>query len=126
MPSVDCDTYDIPGYAVSDYRQYDTHEGVPYIESAAAYDEETAGSTCSSSTSTGSKIPHWRLDIRGFEDYDFVEQIQLYTDDIDAANSHEDPNVIVPSINSGAKFEDGKVSTVTKKLSWNVFRFKKQ
>jgi len=126
MPSVDCDTYDIPGYATNDFHQYDTHEGVQYIESAAAYDEANGELSVFVINRNWEQDTTLELNIRGFEGYDFVEQIQLYTDDIDAANSYEDPKVIVPSISSAAKFEDGKVSTVAKKLSWNVFRFKKQ
>ena len=53
-------------------------------------------------------------------------QIQLYTDDMNAANSYENPNAVVPSVNSAARLEGGKVTTVAKKLSWNVFRFKKR
>jgi alpha-N-arabinofuranosidase len=65
------------------------------------------------------------LDIGGFKGYDFIEQIELHTDDLNAANTYENPNVIIPSIRAVDKFEEGKVSTVVKKLSWNVFRFKK-
>jgi len=126
MPSVDCDTYDIPGYAVSDVHQYDTHEGVQYIESAVAYDEVNGELNVFIINRNWEQDTTLELNVHGFEGYDFVEQIQLYTDDINAANSYEDPNVIIPSISFATKFENGKVSTVVKKLSWNVFRFKKQ
>lgn len=126
MPSVDCDTYDIPGYANSDFRQYDTHEGVPYIESAAAYDKANDELNVFVINRNWKQDATLELDVRGFEDYGFEEHIQLYTDDISAANSYENPNAIVPSVNSAARFEGGKVTTVAKKLSWNVFRFKKR
>ena len=64
------------------------------------------------------------LDVRGFEGYGFIEQIQLNTDDVNSANPYENPNVIVPSISSASKFKNGKVSAIAKKLSWNVFRFR--
>lgn len=125
-PSVSCDTYDIPGYATSDFHQYDTHEGVPYIESAAAYNEAKGELNVFVINRNWEQDTSLELDVSGFEGYDFVEQTQLYSDDINASNSYENPNVIVPSINSDAKFENGKVSTVTKKLSWNMFRFTKK
>ena len=125
-PSVSCDTYDIPGYAISDFNQYDTHEGVPYIEAAAAYNEADGELNVFVINRNWEEDTSLELDVSGFKGYDFVEQIQLYSDDINAANSYKNPNVIVPSINSEAKFKDGKVSTVTKKLSWNVFRFTKK
>jgi alpha-N-arabinofuranosidase len=126
MPAVDCDTYDIPGYAISDFRQYDTHEGVPYVESAAAYDQADEALNLFVINRNWEQDTELELDVRGFEEFRFVEQIQLYADDVDAANSHENPNRIVPSVQSGARFEDGKVTTVAKKLSWNVFRFQKR
>jgi alpha-N-arabinofuranosidase len=126
MPSVDSDTYDIPGYAINDVRQYDTHEGVPYVESAAAYDEVNSELNVFVINRNWEQDTILELDVRGFEGYDFIEQIQLYTDHINAVNSYEDPNVIIPSVSSEAKFEDGKVSTVAKRLSWNMFRFKEQ
>jgi alpha-N-arabinofuranosidase len=126
LPSVDCDTYDIPGYACSDFHQYDTHEGVPFIESAAAYDETSGELNVFVINRNWEQDTTLELDVSGFKDYDFIEQIQLYTDDINAANSYEDPNIIVPSIRKVDNNEDGKVLTTVKKLSWNVFRFKKQ
>lgn len=126
LPSVDCDTYDIPGYATSDFHQYGSHEGVKYIESAAAYNEAEGGLNVFVINRNWEQDTTLELDVSGFEGYDFIEQIQLYSDDINASNSYDDPNVVVPSISSAAKFKQGKVSTVAKKLSWNVFRFKKQ
>jgi alpha-L-arabinofuranosidase len=126
MPSVVCDTYDIPGYATSDFHQYDTHQDVPYIESAAAYDGNKGELNVFVINRNWEKDTALELDVRGFEGYTFKEQIQLYSDDIDAANSYEEPNVIIPSTSSTARFEKGKVSTIVRKLSWNVFRFEKQ
>jgi alpha-L-arabinofuranosidase len=126
MPAVDCATYDIPGYATSDFHQYDTHQGVPYIESAAAYDESNGELNVFVINRNWEKDTALELDVRGFEGYTFKEQIQLYTDDINAANSYEEPNIIIPSTSSTARFKKGKVSTIVRKLSWNVFRFEKQ
>ena len=126
MPSVNCDTYDIPGYATSDFHQYDTHEGVPYIESAAAYDESKGELSVFVINRNWEQDTSLELDVAGFEGYDFVQHSQLYTNDLDAANSYENPDVITPSINTTAQFENGRVSAVVKKLSWNVFQFKKR
>ncbi len=35
------------------------------------------------------------------------------------------PNAIAPSVSTVGVCRDGKVDTTVKKLSWNVFRFKK-
>jgi len=126
LPSVLCDTYDIPGYATSDSHQYDTHNGVPYIESAAAFDEGKGELTVFVINRNWEKDTSLELDVQGFKGYTFKEHMQLSTDDINAANSYENPNVIVPTVNAAARFAQGKVTTVVKKLSWNVFRFSKQ
>ena len=65
------------------------------------------------------------LDVSAFEGYRFVEQIQLYSDDMDAKNTYEAPDTIQPTISETAKEENGIVSATLKRLSWNVFRFQK-
>jgi alpha-N-arabinofuranosidase len=125
-PAVDCDSYDIPGYAISDFRQYDAHQGVPYLESAAAYDADHGELTVFVINRNWEQDTTLELDVRGFEEFKFEEQIQLHSDDVDAANSYETPNAIVPSVNAAARVEGGRVTAVLKKLSWNVFRFEKR
>ncbi len=124
-PSVCCDTYDIPGYATSDFHQYDTHEGVPYIEAAAAYNDAEGELNVFVINRNWEQDISLDLDVSGFEGYDFIEQIQLYSDDINASNTYEEQNAIVPSIRKADNIIDGNVSTTVKKISWNVFRFKK-
>ena len=65
------------------------------------------------------------LDAEGFKGYELVEHLELYSDDINAANTYENQDVVVPKVAENTKFENGKVTTVLKKLSWNLFRFKK-
>ena len=123
--SVDCDTYDVPAYALDDYTQYDTKEGIKYIQSAAAIDEENNELNVfviNRSWETDNTI---ELDVSGFVGYQFIEHIQLYTDDIEAQITLENPDAIAPSISKAAKFENGKVTSELKKISWNVFRFKR-
>ncbi len=126
LPSVDCASYDIPGYATSDFHQYDTHNNVPYIESAAAFDESNGKLTVFVINRNWEEDTLLELDVRGFEGYAFIEQIQLFTDELSAVNSFENPNSIVPSVRSAAEFRDGIISTTARKLSWNVFRFEKR
>ncbi len=126
LPSVDCDTYDIPGYATSDFHQYDTHKDVPYIESACAYDESGGSLTIFVINRNWEKDTPVEIDVRGFEGFRFREHVQLYSDDINAANSFEHPDVIVPSVCPTTRCTNGMVSATVRKLSWNVFRFIKE
>jgi alpha-N-arabinofuranosidase len=121
---VDCDTYDIPGYATSDFHQYDTHEGVPFIDSAAAYDEQTGELNVFVINRNWKEDTTLDLDVSGFGVLKFVEHKELFSEDLEAANSFENPDNILPGVSSMAKYENGKVKTTVKKLSWNVLRFK--
>ena len=124
MPSVDCDTYDIPGYATSDFHQYDTHEGVPFIDSAAAYDEENGELNVFVINRNWNEDTTLDLDVSGFGALKFIEHKELFSEDMEAENSYENPDNILPGVSSIAKYENGKVKTTVKKLSWNVLRFK--
>ena len=123
LTSVDCDTYNIPGYALSDFHQYDTHEGVPFIESAAAYDAASGELNVFVINRNWEEDTAFELDASGFHDARFMEHLQLYSDDLDVRSSYENPDPIVPTVNAAATFERGKVCCTVKKLSWNAFRF---
>ena len=65
------------------------------------------------------------LDVRGFEGYKLAEHIEMYTDDLEKGNSFEYPDVIKPTKNTDTQMDNGKVTAVAKKLSWNVIRLTK-
>ena len=123
--AVECDSYDVPGYAIHQYFQYMDQEGIEYVESAAAYDETKGELNVFVINKDWENPRQLELDAASFTGYDFVEHIQLYSDDLSAANSFENPNVVVPSVNTDAVFKDGKVTAEMQKISWNVFRFKR-
>jgi len=123
---VDCDTFDIPGYAIDDNQQYCDHFGLKYIDTAAAYNEPKGELTVFAINRNWEQDIDIKLETGSFPGYDFVEHIQLYSDDLDAKNSYERPDVITPGINDGTVYKNGSVSAKLKKLSWNVFRFIKK
>jgi alpha-N-arabinofuranosidase len=121
---VDCDTYDIPSYIVDDTNQYYEQEGVDYIDTAAAYDKDTGEVTVfavNRNTDTSNDI---EIDVSGFEGLTFIEHTQMYTEDLSAANTWENPDAIKPSVNEKASFTNGKLQSNVKPLSWNVFKFR--
>ncbi|MBE6935423.1 MAG: alpha-L-arabinofuranosidase [Ruminococcaceae bacterium] len=122
---VECDTFDVPGYGADNFHFYDAREGLPFIETAAAYDEENGALNVFVLNRNWESDNEIELDAAGFAGYKFVEQIQLYSDDIMATNTYENPNAILPTVNADAKVVDGKVVANCKKLSFNVFRFEK-
>ena len=66
------------------------------------------------------------LDVSGFEGWRFEEHIRMYSDDLDARNTWENPEAIRPAVDPDTTCIDGKVTANLKSLSWNVFRFRKQ
>ena len=123
--SVDCDTYDIPSYIVNDNTQYYEQEGVDYIDTAAAYDKDSGEINVFVVNRNWETSNDVELDLSGFEGAEFIEHIEMYTDDLMAKNDWETPDAIKPQVNPDAKFEDGKLSATVQKMSWNIFRFKK-
>lgn len=49
----------------------------------------------------------------------------MYSEDLTARNTYENPNAVIPTVNRDAKFENGKATVTLKSLSWNVLRFRK-
>ena len=123
---VECDTFDVPSYATDNFHMYDAREGLPFIESAAAYDEEQGTLNVFVLNRNWESDNDATIDVSGFKGYEFVEHIELYSDDMMASNSFENPNAILPKVNANTKCENGEVSANLKKLSWNVFRFAKK
>ena len=66
------------------------------------------------------------IDAAGFKGYEFVEHVALYSDDVKASNSFDNPDAIKPVKIEATKCENGEVSATLKKLSWNMFRFEKK
>lgn len=123
--AVECDCFDIPGYAIDDNSQYYTHTGVKFIDAATAYDEENGELNIFVINRDWENDCSLELDISGFKDFSFVEHSQLYTEDMQFHSTFETAGTVKPTVNDSASFAEGKLSAEVKKLSWNVFRFKK-
>ena len=123
---VTCDTFDVPAYAADNFHMYAAREGLPFIESAAAYDEERGMLTVFALNRNWESDNDATIDVSGFKGYDFVEHIELCSDDFMAVNTFENPDAIKPVVNTKTKCENGEVTANLKKLSWNVFRFEKK
>jgi alpha-N-arabinofuranosidase len=123
--AVDCDTFDIPGYAMNDSAQFYTQKEVPFIDTAAALDNEQGTLTIFAINRNWEDGSTVEINTEAFDGYEFVEHVTLYSEDMDKKNTHENPDAIVPSVNTEARFENGKLTAHAERLSWNMFRYKK-
>jgi alpha-N-arabinofuranosidase len=108
---------------VDDNSQYYTHEGLPFIDSAAALNgDELNVFVINRNWESANSL---ELDVSGFPGWSLAEHLELYSEDLDAANTWERPDAVKPRLNRESRLENGKVLAELKSLSWNVFRLKK-
>lgn len=98
---------------------------VPYLESAAVYNEENEELTIFAVNRHLEEGLIVECDVRSFEGYKVVEHIVLENDNLKATNTvnHE---TVQPHTNGNATVKDGMVQTRLAKLSWNVIRLAKK
>ncbi len=123
---VDCETFDIEGYYMDDGNQFQKREGIPYLDTAAALNEEKKELTIFVIQRKWDAEMGVDIDVSGFSDWTFVEHIQMCSDDRDARSSFDHPDLIQPAVNRETRLEDGKIHATLKPLSWNVFRLEKK
>ncbi|WP_274652103.1 alpha-L-arabinofuranosidase C-terminal domain-containing protein [Paenibacillus humicola] len=125
LPAVDGPTFNTEQFALSGSNQCHAYENVQAIEAAAVQNEER-GEVSIFIVNRGIEDDiEVNLDVRGFDGYKLSGHIEMYTGDLQQGNSFERQDAIQPMNNTGTKMEKGKVSAVTKKLSWNVIRLTK-
>ncbi|MCT2538146.1 alpha-N-arabinofuranosidase [Aquibacillus koreensis] len=106
--------------------KYDSKEftDVPYIDSAAVYNEEKEEVTLFIVNKHLEDSIELSADVRSFEGYSLVEHIVLENDDLKAVNT-ADKQAVQPHNNGNAKLDNGKLEINVAKTSWNVIRLKK-
>ena len=121
--AVEGPTFDLPGYAIDDNSQYQSREGLPYLDTAAAAQEEK-GELC---IFVINRHPQdeicAEIDVSAFSGYELTEHIQMYSSDPDATSTWEHPDAVVPEVNTETKQAGGTVKAGFAPLSWNVLRF---
>ena len=65
------------------------------------------------------------LDLRQYADYQVKEHILMQNDDLKAVNTEENPNNVAPKTGGNSKVDDGILTAVLEKKSWNVIRLAK-
>lgn len=126
LPVVEGPTFDVPGYKVDEFAQCPSHEGVQAIEAASVVDDQTGELRVFLVNRDILEDVLTDLDLRGFAGYRLVEHVEFYDPTLIAANTYEQPDMLVPMRNPDTKLEDGSISVMLKSLSWNMIRLEKQ
>lgn len=113
---------------VVDSPKYDSAEftGVPYLESAVVYDEETQDLVIFAVNRDLEEPLQLECQLRGFAQYTVREHIVYESGDKKARNTKEAPFNVVPHNRGRASVQDATVTASLPKLSWNVIRLKRK
>ncbi len=101
-------------------------DDVPFIETVATLDEEQETLTLFAVNRNQDEPLQVVGDVRSLPGYKVVEHIVLEHDDPKARNTADCPNLVAPHTQGDAVLQDGHLSAVLPKLSWNVIRMAKQ
>ncbi|MEG0742141.1 MAG: alpha-N-arabinofuranosidase [Clostridia bacterium] len=107
-----------PTYDCADYEQ------VPYVDATATMDDEGGVTVFALNRSMDEDI-ELCCDLRAFGELRMVEHLLLHHEDVKAVNTEENPDCVSPVQGKGGSVQDGKMSVILPKLSWNVIRLGK-
>ncbi|MCD8336226.1 MAG: alpha-N-arabinofuranosidase [Lachnospiraceae bacterium] len=112
---------------VMDVPRHDTknHADITDIESVSVYNEEKGELTIFAVNRNLEEDVVLTTDVRSFEGYRFAEHIVLENDDLKAENSFGCEKVAPKQANEHTVLEDGKLTSMLHKASWNVIRLVK-
>ncbi|SFD06193.1 alpha-L-arabinofuranosidase C-terminal domain-containing protein [Butyrivibrio sp. YAB3001] len=123
---VECETYDMPGYAIEDTSQYTGKEGVNYIDSASAWDQNNNRLTIFVINRNEDSEYPLTIDLMGFDGYNPAIAYKMHTDDLEIKNSFDNEDALIPMKEDNYTFENGIFKVYVKPLSWNVYVFEKK
>lgn len=103
-----------------------TFDAVPLLEAIATFNEESEELTIFA-VNRGQEGPlPLEGDLRSLVGYEVLEHLVLEHEDTRARNTLEQPHEVVPHSGGDATVQDGKLTALLPKLSWNVIRLKQQ
>lgn len=107
--------------------KYDSREytDVPYLDSAAVWNEETGEVTIFAINRHLQESMQLECSLQGFEEYRALEHIVLTGNDMLAVNTVAKPDTVKPAAAALPEMDGGKLCASLPKSSWNVIRLKK-
>lgn len=97
----------------------------PYLDSVVIMNEEEESLTIFAVNKDLEEDMELSCDLRQFADYKLAEHVVLCHPDMNAVNTEEKPDEVVPFTGNTLKMEDGRLSGTLNKHSWNMIRLKK-
>ena len=91
---------------------------------SCTYDEESGQIAVFAANCDMDEDAGLSLELRSFGEVEAVEWRELYDEDPYARNTFEDEFRVVPKRREPVRIEDGRITVVLKKHSWNVLRFR--
>jgi alpha-N-arabinofuranosidase len=114
MPAVQCDTFDVPGYAINNFRQYAPSEGLQYLEgSGSLYEENEALSLFVINRSADDQI-ETELDLRGFEGYTLRSTAICQARTLTPETQYSSPDLVSPRAITIPKWKTGRLRQFSK------------
>lgn len=112
--------------AIVESEKYDCKEftDVPYIESIATL-EDDGSVTVFAVNRDAAEDTVMEIDLRAFGDLRIAEHILLHHDDVNAVNTEDAPDTVIPAAGPGGTVDGGRAEVCLPALSWNVLRFVK-
>ena len=126
QPSVDGPCFDAPAFNLDDFNQCPAYKNLPYIEVAASMDEQAGEVGIFVINRNWQEDMPVELDVSGFEGYELTEHQEIFTEDLYAANTGDNPCAVVPLINRETQQKDGVIHAVLKKLSFNMLLLRRK
>jgi len=102
-----------------------TYGEVSFLDSVCVWNEEQEELTVFAVNRSLEEDLEVSCDLRQFADYPILEHIVMTSDDLKAVNTQSDPEHVVPARGGISRMENGELTMVFRKHSWNVVRLKK-
>lgn len=114
-------------YAPVESPKYDSKDftDVPYLDHSVVYHEENEELVIFAVNRSLEEKLLVDVDVRAFEGYTLEEHVVLVNDDLKAVNS-VDVERVKPQKYNESTLQDGKLTAVLPKASWNMIRLKKK
>ena len=102
-----------------------TYGEASYLDSVMVMNEEDETLTIFAVNKSLDEDMELTCDLRQFADYHLADHVVLSHEDMKAVNTEEHPNTVAPCAGNTMKYENGKLSGVLGKHSWNMIRLSK-